>query len=298
MIERVFHVTVPFVALALSLAFLMAVLALIGFDAVKRMTKYFLPFLFVGGLVMLWVMITNSNEQVFQYDAVETNHLGTMLFYASLAFVQYVSGVSASSDMARYAKSPNSGFYGLFIGNVLGFMMTAILGAYAAAIAGSWNPYVVASQMTDSTVFLILIIVAAFASMIMINLSNAYTGGFSLLNSIPTLGRVKSSIIFGIIAITLSAFPALVENAQVYISYLGALVIPLSAIIVTDFLFVKRRELSIREFSYNSFGLCCVGIGIVLYLFIPLNASPGFLTFIVISCLYYVGCRLIKGRNE
>ena len=35
--------------------------------------------------------------------------------YESSAFVQFVSGVSASSDMTRYAKTARHGFIGMFV---------------------------------------------------------------------------------------------------------------------------------------------------------------------------------------
>ena len=296
-IERFAGIHVPFIPLALTMATIMAVLALIGFNAVKKVTKYFLPILFVGGVVMLYIFVTSAEMGMTLIDVWTkegTNQLSTMFFFASLAFVQYISGVSAASDMTRYAKSPKHGFLGLYLGNIIGFMLTAILGAYTATLAGSWNPYVISTQLTDSTLFIMIIFIAAIASMISINLANAYIGGYSLLNSLPKLGRVQSAIIFGLVAIALSGFPSLVDEAKVFISLLGAFVIPLSAVIVSDFLFVKRRELSVEDFEgivnesyhYNVKGFISIIIGMIIYLFLPESLSPGFITFAVTSLLY------------
>ncbi|WP_100374505.1 purine-cytosine permease family protein [Bacillus sp. FJAT-45037] len=297
LIERTFSVNIPFFALAIFLATIMAVLALVGFEAVKKVTRYFLPMLFIGGVVMLWILMTNEvNGRTFGTIVNEPSgaSFSVMFFFASLAFVQYVSGVSSASDMARYAKSVRHGFWGLFSGNVLGFLMTAILGAYTAALAGSVNPYVTASQLTNSTISLTIIVIASIASMIMINLSNAYTGGYSLLNSLPQLGRVRSAVVFGCLAILLSTIPALVEQAQVYISFLGALIIPLSAVIVCEFLFIKRKQFNTQdvsnitsgEYFYNRIGIMAALIGMIIYVLIPSNASPGFLAFLVTGTLY------------
>lgn len=298
MIERFLGYEVGFVPLALFMATIMATLALIGFEAVKKITKYFLPVLFLGGIVMLYIFISVADagmtfNDVWKKDG--TNQIGTMLFFASLAFVQYVSGVSSASDMARYAKSPKQAFGGLYVGNVIGFSITAILGAYTATLAGSWNPYVISTQLTESPFFIFIIFIAAIASMISINLSNAYTGGYSLLNSIPRLGRVRSALVFGLAAITLSAFPTLVNDAKVYITLLGAFIIPLSAVIVSDFLFVKKRVLTDLDFErlgnesyrYNSIGFICVLSGVIIYLIMPVSYSPGFVTFVVTGILYF-----------
>lgn len=298
LIDRFLGFQIAFIPLALTMATIMAVLALIGFEAVKKITKYFLPVLFLGGVVMLYIFMTSAEAGMTFTDVWETkgsNQLSTMLFFASLAFVQYVSGVSSASDMARYGKTPKQAFFGLYIGNVFGFFMTAVLGAYTAALAGSWNPYVVATQMTNSTMFIFIIFVAAIFSMISINLSNAYTGGYSLLNSIPRLGRVRSAIVFGIAAITLSSFPALVNDAKVFISFLGAFIIPLSAVVVSDFLFIKKRTLTEFDFErlgnesyrYNKLGFVCIVIGMVCYFILPESFSPGFITFIFTGTLYF-----------
>ncbi|MEB1807075.1 MAG: cytosine permease [Bacillaceae bacterium] len=305
-LERVASIEVPFTPLALVMATIMATLALIGFEAVKKMTKYFLPLLFIGGVAMLYILITAGRSGIVMSD-VNTHDgtpIGTMMFFASLAFVQYISGVSSASDMARYAKSTKHAYFGLLTGNTVGFALTAILGAYTATISGDWNPYVVSSQLTSSFILTAIIFVAAIFSMITINLSNAYTGGYSLLNSIPHLGRVRSAIIFGVTAVTLSAFPNLVTNAQVYISWMGALIIPLSAVIVIDYIIIKKRELTsvdfekltTNSFHYNKTGLLTISIGIVLYLCLPESLSPGFITFVG-TCFVYIVLKLYNKRN-
>lgn len=299
LLDRFLGVKIPFTPLALSMALVMAVLALIGFNAVKKITKYFLPVLFLGGIVMVFIFMTTTEVGMTWHDVWHkqgTNSVGSFIFFASLAFVQYVSGVSSASDMARYGKTPKAAGIGLFVGNLIGFFITAFLGAYTAALAGSWNPFVVATQLTNSMLFIGIIFVAAIASMISINLSNAYTGGYSLLNSIPSLGRVRSAIVFGLVAITLSSFPALVNDAKAYISLLGGFIIPLSAVIVSDFLLIKKRILTGLDFErlasgsyhYNKVGFASVFVGMIVYFLLPEGMSPGFLTFILTGCMYYL----------
>lgn len=296
LMKRAFSISIPFLPTSLFLATVMALLALVGFDAVKKVTKYFLPLLFAGGVAMFLVYFTTS---------VNGNHYSSILslkgepnasffFFASLAFVQYVSGVSSSSDMARYAKSPQHAFWGIFSGNTLGFTLTAILGAYTASVAGTWNPFLITSQQTESPLLLVLIFASALCSMIMINISNAYTGGYSLLNTFPCLGRIKSAILLGCAAIALSAFPAFVDEAESFISLLGALVIPLSAIIVTDFIIIKKGSftsnmldtLSEKTNTLNRPGFLAILVGVLVYLQLPSNYSPGFLSFLLTGVLY------------
>ncbi|KPB05409.1 purine-cytosine permease family protein [Bacillus sp. CHD6a] len=288
-LERTFKLSLPFYIIAMLLAIIMSGLALVGFDAVKRATKYFMPWLILGQLVMIYLLITNGMSVDPPVKVEVGSDLPIMGFFASLAFVQYVSGVSSSSDVTRYAVTSRQGFWGLFVGNALGFILTAFFGAYTASLTGNLNPFIASSEMTNSGLLTAIILGAAILSMVSINLSNAYTGGFSLLNSFPRLGRVKSSLLFGTAGILLSLSPALVEEAEKYISFIGAFVIPLSAVIITDFLFIKRKKIDIAEVlpSYNSTAFICIGIGIGVYLLLPENLSPGFLAFLFTGVTYF-----------
>jgi len=168
MLSNFLNLEVSFVWLAILTASLMAYLALVGYDAVKKVSRLFLPLLIVGQGLMLFVIFTElpvvsaSNTSEFNMS------WGTFFFYMSLAFVQFVSGVSASSDMTRYAKSARQGFTGMFIGNTAGYFMTALIGTLVAAKFSSINPFVALSQITPYTPISLLIIVSGLLAMISI----------------------------------------------------------------------------------------------------------------------------------
>ncbi|MFC4321079.1 purine-cytosine permease family protein [Litchfieldia salsa] len=293
-LESHFEIRLPFLPVSIMFAIIMSILALIGFNAVKKATKLFLPFLLLGQLTILYLYLSSNKHSLTQINEQGSWNTGTMCFFASLAFVQYISGVSSSSDMTRYASSSTHAFWGLYSGNLIGFMMTSILGAFAATYSNEWNPFITSTQLTNSTPVVILILTCALVSMLSINLSNAYTGGYSLLNIFPKLGRVRSAISFGGTAILLSAFPAFVEEAKQFISLLGAFIIPLSAVLVIDFILIKKRQLTSEDlggllnhsYLYNKRAMICIVIGVLLYLIIPEQQSPGFLAFIITGCCY------------
>ncbi|WP_421380465.1 purine-cytosine permease family protein [Bacillus salacetis] len=296
LMKKALGIELSLIPIAVSLALIMTILALIGFEAVKKATKLFMPFLLIGQAAILIIFITKAEEGAGSriLFSGEEFSLGAFIFFASLAFVQYVSGVSASSDITRYAKSGKQGFWGLFAGNVFGFFMTALLGTFSAALFNNLNPFVAATEQTGSVLLTILIGICAMVSMISINLSNAYTGGFSLLNAIPSLGRVRSALVFGAAGIVLSCFPALVENAKDYISLLGAFVIPLSAVIVADYLYIKKARISEEDlaslasgkFQYNLKAIYILTAALVIYFLIPESWSPGFISFLLTFMMY------------
>lgn len=296
LVVRVTGASFPFWYYSVPLSILMVVLAIIGFDAVKKATSYFLPFLLIGECTILYLYFTTNNQNgslLMLENSGFNGSLAMMAFFANLAFVQYVSGVSASADMTRYAKSPTHGFWGLLIGNSLGFFITAIIGCASAALYNNINPYVSSSNLTESPILIGMITLTAIISMISINVSNAYTGGFSLLNTFTKLTRVQAAVLFGCCGILLSGFPQLVSEAESFISLLGGLIIPISAVICSDYLIVKRIHLSEEDLSLlsktsslNVYGMGLILTGSILYFLIPSGWSPGFVTFILISLMY------------
>lgn len=289
-----FNLEVSFAWLAILTASLMAYLALVGYDAVKKVSRLFLPLLIVGQGLMLFVIFTEI-PAVSPTTTSEFNmNWGTFFFYMSLAFVQFVSGVSASSDMTRYAKTARQGFAGMFIGNTAGYFMTALIGTLVASKFNSINPFVALSQITPYTSISLLIIVSGLLAMISINIGNAYTGGFSMLNTWPKLGRIKSAILFGVVGVILSCFPSLSTEAASIISLLGAGIIPLSAIVVVDYLWIKKgiiTEQQLLDVVTNSYKLNLAAILTftvmsIIYLLIPKEFSPGMLIFLSSILVY------------
>jgi purine-cytosine permease-like protein len=299
--QRAFNIKLHFIATASVLSILIGLLALVGFHAIKKITTMFLPLLLIGGITMLYLLFTGFEGQhsfsiVFGKGQDEPL---TMIFYASLAFVQYVSGVSSASDLSRYAKSERHAFWGLLSGNSLGFVMTAMLGAYSASLAGDWNPFVITSRLTDSVLLLTIIFLTAVISLININLSNAYTAGFSLLNTFSFLGRIKSAVIIMVIGTILSMMPTLVNEAKIFISSLGAVIIPLSSVIVTDFLLSKHDNYTKQFYPLNRIAMYSLIFGTVLYIVVPEALSPGFITFVTTALFYIIVSKFIsKGKLE
>lgn len=293
-ISNFFKIDIPFPVLAIFTSGIMAYLALVGYDAVKKITRLFLPVLLIGQGLMLYVILSQISFENSEVASFTSFQWGPFLFYMSLAFVQFVSGVSASSDMTRYAKTAKQGFTGMLVGNAAGYFMTALIGALVGSYFNSTNPFVVLSESAPHVIVGLLITFSGLLAMISINIGNAYTGSFSLLNTWPSLGRIRSSLLFGVVGITFSCFPTLASEASYFISYLGAGIIPLSAILVTDYLLIKKGIISedvllkviSGSYQLNLAAIFTFASMSIVYLIIPQSFSPGMLIFISSSLLY------------
>jgi NCS1 nucleoside transporter family len=292
--EKLGGITLPLLPISLFLSILMSLLAIVGFEAVRKMTKYCLPVLISGGIITLILYMISPLES-FHFATVwsspnATNLLSSKIFYTGLAFVQYLSGGSSSADLARYAKSERHSFWGLLIGNILGFSFTAFLGIYTALAAGEWNPFVVANDISSSKIITVVIFLSAMISMVLINMNNAYSGGFSLLNSFPSLGRVKSTLLFCLFGILLSCFPTIVDEAKQYISLLGVLIGPVIAVIFIEFVFVQKRTIDLTvllgNYHYNHRAITIILLGTLLAMILPSTWPTGTITFGIVSLIY------------
>ena len=100
--------------------------------------------------------------------------------------------VANIADFCRYTPTRRDMRIGLFASAVIALAVTTFVGGYAAAATGETNPFVAVAGLTSSTdacssSSLVAIVVQGLAA----NITNVYTGGLSLVNSVPALGRVR-----------------------------------------------------------------------------------------------------------
>jgi len=123
--------------------------------------------------------------------------------------------------------------------------VTTFVGGYAAAATGQTNPFVAVVDLTRSNALLVLLLAAIVVQGIAANITNVYTAGLSLVNSVPRLGRLWSTIAVGAAAIALSAFPDFVNHVQKWITHLGNVAAPLTGVVLADYVLLKRQEIDV-----------------------------------------------------
>jgi purine-cytosine permease-like protein len=132
-------------------------------------------------------------------------------------------------------------------------IVTTFVGGYAAAATGESNPFVAVAGLTKEHAVLLVVGLAVVVQSLAANVTNVYTAGLSLVNAVPSLGRLRASITVAGIAIALSAFPDFVDHAQRWIVHLGNLAAPLTGVLLADYLFARRRRTDV-EALYEPLG--------------------------------------------
>jgi cytosine/uracil/thiamine/allantoin permease len=65
-------------------------------------------------------------------------------------------------------------------------------------------------------------------------------------NAAPALGRLGATTAAAVAAVALSAFPAVIEEAERWVAHLGNVAAPLTGVVLADYLFVKGGRIDVE----------------------------------------------------
>jgi NCS1 nucleoside transporter family len=274
----------PLVPTALVLAAFHGVLAVLGFDVMRYVLRVVLPLsvALTGVLVGLYL---SSSDPRFAAGRVWRSPDQHLTWTGFATFVTVMCGASLTlvtnvADVCRYTPTRRDMRIGLVASSLLAAVVTTFVGGYAAAATGKTNPFVAVVDLTSSKPLLVVLAVAIVVQGIAANITNVYTSGLSLVNSLPALGRVRATVIVAAGAVALSGFPSFVDHAQRWITHLGNVAAPLTGVILADYLLVNRTRLDVPALfdpagryrfrgGVNVAALAAVAIGVGVYYALP-----------------------------
>ena len=274
----------PLVPVAVAFAAVQAVLAAIGFDLLRYFVRVMLPLMavFTAALIALFVSADDpayAVSRVFDSPDQSLTWVGFATFLTVLWGTQ-LTVVTNIADFCRYARSRAHMYVGILSGTIVGSFVASWVGAYAAVATGSLNPFVAVADLGGSAVLLAVLLVAVVLQTTAVNLMNIYSGGLSLVNAVPRLGRFWSTVVLGAIAVALSALPGVIEDAQEWMTHLGNVATPLAGVIIADYAILKRTHIDVLALfdpkgryrflrGVNPAALVAVGIAVAVYYVLP-----------------------------
>jgi NCS1 nucleoside transporter family len=240
------------VAVSVTFAVLQAIVALIGYNSLKHLSRIALPFKILILSFVLVLLGTHGDpnfapSQVFHYAG--KPEAGWLLFvtWMNVVAAGSLTMVTDSADFCRYTRSRVDMWWGTLLGKVGGGCFAATLGAYGAAatLGKTANVFEVASQLTTSWFILLLFLVVIALDNWTINVLNLYTGGLSLSNIFERLGRFWTTLIISVLGIVLSAIPDVATGYTTYVGILGNVFAPIAGVLIADYLLVKRMRIDL-----------------------------------------------------
>jgi NCS1 nucleoside transporter family len=238
------HHHLPLVPMALALAAFHAALAVLGFDVMRWLLRVVLPISLVFTAVLVGLYLA-SDDPKFALGHVWSSPDQHFTWTGFATYVTVMAGGSLTlvgniADFCRYTPTRRDMRIGLFSSAVIASALTTFVGGYAAVATGETNPFVAVSELTSSSALLVALILAIVIQGVAANITNVYTAGLSLVNTVPALGRVLATLLAGAAAVTLSGFPDFVNHAQNWITHLGNVAAPLTGVVLADYV-VRRR---------------------------------------------------------
>jgi purine-cytosine permease-like protein len=275
---------VSLVPMALVLAVVHAVLAVLGFDVMRYVLRVVLPLslAFTGVLVGLYLSSDDPRYAPgYVFDSPEQQLTWTgFATFVTVACGSSLTLVANISDFCRYTRTRRDMRFGLGLSSLLAIAVTTFVGAWAAVATGDVNPFVAVADLTSNEALLLVLAVAIVVQGLAANITNVYTGGLSLVNSAPGLGRLRATVVVAVIAVVLSAFPDFVDSAQRWITHLGNVAAPLTGVVLADYLLVHRTRIDVASLfdpegryrylnGVNAAAVAAVAIGVVVYYAVP-----------------------------
>ena len=305
----------PLVPTALCFAVVQAGLAVLGFDVLRWLLRVVLPLSLLASAVIVGLFLSTDDpdyalDRVLESPDQELTWLGfatfvTVMCGSSLTFVTNVA------DFCRYTPTRRDMQIGLVSSAVLSAAVTTFVGGYAAAASGDANPYVAAAELATSDVVLVLLFVAVAVQTLAANLTNVYTAGLSLVNTVPRLGRLWATVLVGALAVAVSAFPSFIEEAQEWITHLGNVAAPITGVVLADYLVLQRSGLDVPalfdaggRYRYQRgvslAAVAAVAAGVCAYYVVPAELVK-VVWGVAAAAFVYLGLRLwrpIRGRAD
>ncbi len=287
--------------------------AVIGYDTLKSLSRIAFPVKIVILGCMLAAMMRSPDPHF---------HLASVLRYRAGGwswpiFVVWMNGITAAwltlitdaADFCRYSRSRRDMWLGTISAAVVGTLVGSFLGAYAPAAThgANANLFTLVAGLGSGGWMLFAIVLLIILENWTINVLNLYTGGLSLTNMFQNLGRFWTTLGIGVIGVTLSLQPAVVDGYMQYTTSLGNLFAPITGILVADYVFVKHGRLHVAALfqkhgrywywhGINPVAIAWMVIGLLVYHWLPSIYFQSLSTVLITGLGYGLTTRLLLPR--
>ncbi len=267
-VEIITHNFIPNYLNSILIGFIILIFGIIGpIKVIKRFIGQFTIWIVYATSIILLIHVLSSNIQIFDISKIDMNFFGAL----DLVIVMPVSWLPLVADYNRFAKNSKTAFFGTFFGftitNTILFAIGLLFGI---------------SDITG----LILSIQAIFFGFILLILllddidnafADAYSASISAMSIFPKV-KEKYLIIGIIITSTLLSITIPIDQYEVFLILIGAIFIPLFAVIIADYYFIDRKKYNFENIKNSELKIGYSAIfswilGLILY-FLFSSISP------------------------
>lgn len=314
--------SLAFVFIVLIIGIIVALIATLGFEGISKFASVCSPWLmlmFIVGAITSMPVVLNSLG-VIGIDSFSSfmdvankgiwvkspNGVG-FLTVAAFSWICNLACNAGLSDMAvfRYAKNKNAGLAsitGMLLGHYVAWIAAGILGAGAALVLNSHISTLDPGAVSFSALGVLGIIAVILAGWTTSNPS-LYRAGLAFQSIFRKHSVKKVTFITGVLTSIIACFPFVFSQLLNFVGYMGVLLAPIGAIVITEhYIFPKigytRYWASYKNLSLNKSALITWITSVILAILLEqLNIIPLFFLFVPLYLFTIVMYILLAGKN-
>lgn len=267
----------------------------LGHRLLRLLERFLVPVVIVLVGMALYAVLSGQDLARLWHTAGK-GHLTIMLAFDAM-FISALTWVPMVSDYTRYGKSRRSSFWAAFLSVPIALFMLFV--GQTAAV-GLGDPNALIAMIHHGTAFgVVAFFVAMFATIATAALI-MYSASMSLLNVMPQVPIRRINYGTGALVIIASVTINLLGNVINWLSFQGILLIPLFAIVLTDYYVVRKRHYDVTELfrpggqywgtrGFHVTGLVAWATGAIAYEVVhrAVPALGGGAVSFVVSCIVY-----------
>ena len=303
------------ITVSLVFAILQVVVALVGYDSLKNLSRAAFPVKIVILVYLCYLLMTNDAPnyapgEVFAYTGTAGWKWAVFSLWVGSLAAAWLTMITDAADFCRYSSTRTGMWVGTMSAAVVGITFSAFFGAYAAAatLGKVANPFEVVTRVTTSGIALFLLLLVIALDNWTINVLNLYTGGLSLANIFTRLGRFWTTLIVSVAGVALSIIPGIVNGFTDLMSAFGSVFAPIAGVLITDYVFIKRGRIDVLALfdrngpywyigGFNPVAVAWTALGLGVFWLLPQTAVPIITAAIVTGIGYYVTVRVVASRS-
>jgi NCS1 family nucleobase:cation symporter-1 len=310
LLQQMIGVNIGLVKISIVFAIFQIIVALLGWEGMKAASRVVLPLKVILLLAVLYLFFTSKLSNFSPAHVFGMGGHDSWLTWApwiGAAIANQTTMLTDAADVSRYGSSRKAVWTSFFAAEIVSVLLAGIIGVYAAIAVHTSNPLTTFSTVSPGLWWLVVVLIIFVVDIWYINIMNLYTGGFSLVNIFPKVGRFWSTVIIAVASLILCGFPVFVNNSVSIINDLGLLFAPVGGILIAHYLFIIRGKINLAAlfeekgvYGYtrgvNIVAVVMTGVGVLIDTHLPQNVVPAASGLIISGILYYVVMRIVRER--
>ncbi|MFV0288788.1 MAG: cytosine permease [Mycoplasmatales bacterium] len=231
LLNDLFNINANVQICSLIVGLLMLLTAIYGFKIMEYLNYVSVPLMIIVLCIAFFnAIMQNDISLLFSYEPEQ--HM-SILQGLGIVVGSFIVGAVIAGDYTRFNKSRKDTMKSAFLGIVPAGILLIIMGAVLTIFSGEDDLTLVLVKYVNSSLLVyIMLLLATWTT----NVTNAYSAGLAIINGLQIKDKYRphATSISGIIGTLLAIF-GILDNLEIFLTILTALVTPIAGIMIADY---------------------------------------------------------------